>query len=210
MPTPPTPGWGIFVDLFGQNPMQGQFRVIPGSRWQPSLTFDGDSRTGIYQPKPFAIGYSIFAHLRFMVDHAGISVYNDNGVGGTISADNLTADRFYQLPDQSGTIALEEDVVSTMVEYKTIEVTDTATLILDENSTRLGYSISNDTGYDVYVGFSNSVTVGDVASATGGTRLNAFGGYAGSGGAKLRYVGAIYAIASPGQSAILAVAEFLP
>lgn len=108
-PTTPFPlyaGWGFFLDIFGQGQMRGPLRLVAGSPSAPGLTFVGDNRTGIYQPEQFAIGWSIFGFLRLLVDGDGVTYYNEAGFGGRFDSDGITADRVYDLPDESGEIAL--------------------------------------------------------------------------------------------------------
>lgn len=112
IPLPLYTGWGLFADLFGQQNMRGPLRLPSGDVWAPVVTFAGDNRTGIFSPEPFTIGYAIYGFLRFLVSDAGVKFLNTAGFGGTVAADVITADRTYQLPDRSGTLALEVGDVS--------------------------------------------------------------------------------------------------
>lgn len=107
VPLPLINGWGFFLDMFGAQRMRGPLRLQPGTAGSPSLTFEDDNRTGIFSPEPFTIGYAIFGFLRFLVSDAGIKFLNTSGYGGEFSADNLTADRSYDLPNSSGELALD-------------------------------------------------------------------------------------------------------
>jgi len=114
-------GWGFFLDLFGQQTMRGPLRLQTGEVWAPSLTFSGDNRTGIFSPLPQSIGYAIFGFLRFLVSDAGTTFYNVSGFGGTIAADLITENQTYQLPDQSGTLALESSFLKINAEAFSVQ-----------------------------------------------------------------------------------------
>lgn len=111
-PTTPFPlyaGWGFFLDVFGQGGMRGPLRCVQGAPQAPAITFQGDNRTGIYQPAPFSIGWSVFGFLRFLVDGDGVTYLNEAGFGGRFESDSLSDNRVYTLPDEDGTLALRED-----------------------------------------------------------------------------------------------------
>lgn len=111
-PTTPFPlyaGWGFFLDVFGQGGMRGPLRCVQGAPQSPAITFQGDNRTGIYQPAPFSIGWSVFGFLRFLVDGDGVTYLNEAGFGGRFESDSISDNRVYTLPDEDGTLALRED-----------------------------------------------------------------------------------------------------
>lgn len=182
VPIPPLSGWGLFADLFGQNPMRGQFRATPGYAWQPGITFDGDSRTGLFQPFPFAIGYSIFGHIRFLVSKDGIGIYNDDGISGTINTELLTTDRTFQLPDASGIIALEDAFSKVNGEAFSIQA---GQLVMLDGSSNVKLAQADDfahhavgfakatvgSGDSVYVQTGGLVTLADWTNVLGTTSL---------------------------------------
>lgn len=116
VPFPLVPGWGIFHDVFGHQRMRGPMRLQPGRVNAPSLTFENDNRTGIFSPDPFSIGYAIFGFLRFLVSDQGVRFLNESGIGASFSVNNLTQNRTYVFPDDSGTLLLEENATFNDVE----------------------------------------------------------------------------------------------
>lgn len=203
LPIPTIPGWGMFLDLFGQLPMRGPLRIQSGAVNRPSITYVGDPGTGIFQSAPFHISFALFHMLRFDVGPDGTTYYNEYGFGGTIAAELLSAARTYQLPNRSGTLQIEN--VAESASYMTVLVSNFAVKLLDANPNRVGVEIvNNGDSIPCFLGHSSDVVPGDVAAANGGKIITPKGSWTLE---AMRWLGEVWAITAA-SSTIVSVTEY--
>lgn len=95
------------LPMSGMRDYPRPFRSVPGDTVNPGLTWQGDECTGRYQDIKGAEGLSLGKYPRFYWAHRGMGFRGITGPWGWLGPNPvLTAERDWELPDQSGELGL--------------------------------------------------------------------------------------------------------
>lgn len=108
-PTALSPWVHESFSIFGFNAMRVTALGIPGTNITPSWSFNGDERTGIYNPEIGKVGITLTAFPSFLFDTNTITITDKSGISTTLIT-SQTANRTQTFQDASGVIALLSDV----------------------------------------------------------------------------------------------------
>lgn len=108
-PTALSPWVHESFSIFGFNAMRVTALGIPGTNITPSWSFNGDERTGIYNPEIGKVGITLTAFPSFLFDTNTITITDKSGISTTLVT-SQTANRTITFPNATGTIALTTDV----------------------------------------------------------------------------------------------------
>lgn len=145
-------------------------------------------------------------------ENSSINVTVEVSRGLTLVRNSLSAINTQSVQGQTGTWAtlvgdqdglyVQAEPTNTATEAsKTVTVDNTADQLIGANSARHGLLLVNNGGTDCYVGFDNTVTAGNVASATGGILLRANGGSIAF-DKMANWTGAVFAITAAGNTVV--------
>lgn len=184
-------------------PVRKPLLFSPGNVSAPAVASEEDKRTGFYWPALNTLAVAVNGLLRWWWDATGFGAVFGRW-SATFSA-NLTANRSYTFPDESGELMVRP-APATAENSMTVEIDDStgpATEAVAENLARSGGWVTNNGPEDCWISPNPDVTPGNVASATGGSKLDVHGTWP----LDRQWKGAWYAVCATGKTTILGVIE---
>lgn len=185
---------------------QGPPRKTPlfffgGSAARPAVASTEDPRSGFFWPAVGQVGIAINGLQRWLFTALGYAVtFGRFSINYTA---NLTANREITWPDESGEVMLR-GATATEHSSLTIQVTSSVTPLVAANTERKSGWVTNNGSEEIWIGPEDTVTVGNVVSATGGSVINPGGTFP----LDPAWKGGWWGRCATGKTSIAAVIEF--